>query len=155
MCDPMVDYPRLFTVVYVESDEQIRSPVADLLRFFYPLTHVLELENGDDVKPLALAHHPDLIMSDIAHLGIWGHLVFEQIRQDPQTAAIPFVFLSAADPQHFANVLYEGGLRPPEGFISKPFYPDSIRKVLCTVFPFFETYPDFSAERFNEWSATE
>ncbi|MBZ0315062.1 MAG: response regulator [Anaerolineae bacterium] len=143
MSDLRYDYPRPFTILYLESDETLRSDVVDLLGMFYQPTRIIEVDNGLEVMPQALAHQPDVIISDIAHVGLWGHLVFAELRRHPRTGQVPFIFLSAADPEHFASVLYESGLRPPDSFIRKPFHPNHIRAALCEVFSFMMEYRGF------------
>lgn len=136
MSDLMYEHPRLFTILHMEDVVNLHEDIAYLLMLFYQPTSVVWVNNGHDVLPQALAHQPDLIISDMAHPGLWGHLVFADVRRHPHTAHIPYIFLSANEQSRFASTLYESDLRPPEGYILKPFKPETLRATLYGVFPF-------------------
>lgn len=57
---------------------------------------VLGAETGEQALELACAHLPDLILLDINLPGISGFEVMEQLRQQPATARIPVIMISAA-----------------------------------------------------------
>ena len=56
---------------------------------------VLEAENGRAGFDLAQREKPDLILCDVTMPELDGHGVLEQLRADPSTATIPFIFLTA------------------------------------------------------------
>ena len=56
---------------------------------------VLVAEEGRRGIELAQAQVPDLILCDVMMPGCDGHQVLQSLRQDPATATIPFIFLTA------------------------------------------------------------
>lgn len=67
------------------------------------LALMLELEgfevrmapNGSDGVAQARRWHPDLVLCDVMMPGLDGHGVIRELRSDPSTSTIPFVFLTA------------------------------------------------------------
>lgn len=52
--------------------------------------------NGKAGVGLAKQNRPDLILCDIMMPGAGGYEVFDTLRKDPETARIPFIFLTAS-----------------------------------------------------------
>ncbi|WP_013322474.1 response regulator transcription factor [Gloeothece verrucosa] len=57
--------------------------------------HIISAENGLQGLQQARQHLPDLILCDIMMPELDGYSVLLQLRQDPITAFIPFIFLTA------------------------------------------------------------
>ncbi|MBI4324318.1 MAG: response regulator [Chloroflexi bacterium] len=79
---------------------------------------VLIAQNGREGLALAETHLPDLIFCDVGMPELNGYETEAALRQDPATAAIPFVFLSAASDTQFFSKLAEVG---PNACLQKPF----------------------------------
>lgn len=80
-------------ILVIEDDEQVRLPLIDLLEI-----KGFEVESAEDGRAgiqLARANPPDLIISDIMMPEVDGYSVLEAMQNDPETALIPFLFLSA------------------------------------------------------------
>lgn len=58
---------------------------------------VIGAENGQLGLQMAKEQTPDVIVCDIRMPGLNGYEVLSQLRQDPLTQTIPFIFLSAED----------------------------------------------------------
>src|SRR5882724_1372438 len=56
---------------------------------------VVSAEHGSRGIELARNHTPDLILCDVMMPGLDGHGVLQALRAHPETAAIPFIFLTA------------------------------------------------------------
>ncbi len=56
---------------------------------------VLIAANGLSALQIMSAHHVDLVLADIAMPHMNGYQLYERVRQNPQWATIPFVFLTA------------------------------------------------------------
>ena len=56
---------------------------------------VASASNGREGLALAATEHPDLILCDVMMPELDGHAVLTALRADPQTASIPFIFLTA------------------------------------------------------------
>ncbi len=55
---------------------------------------VMKAHDGAEALKIALQHHPDLIIADIAMPGMDGWELCSQIRSNPFTSFIPFIFLT-------------------------------------------------------------
>jgi len=74
--------------------------------------------SGPRARALALEHEPDLILLDVMMPGEDGYTTCELLKQQPQTADIPIIFISAlTDTSSKVRGLEVGGV----DFISKPF----------------------------------
>ena len=81
---------------------------------------VIEAADGPDGLEKARRDRPDVILLDVMMPGLDGWHVAEQLLDDPQTASIPIVFLTArAEFRDRAKGLDLGGV----DYITKPFNP--------------------------------
>jgi DNA-binding NarL/FixJ family response regulator len=80
-------------ILVIEDESVLRMNLAKALRLenFEPLIAA----NGREGVDLARRHLPDLILCDILMPELDGWRVLEEIRADPATARIPFIFLTA------------------------------------------------------------
>lgn len=85
--------------------------------------------NGSVGVELARKHLPDLILCDIMMPEMDGYEVFLTLRNDPATALIPFIFLTAkADRQAMRYGMELGA----DDYITKPFQPDELLAAIKT-----------------------
>ncbi|MBD0301753.1 MAG: response regulator [Tolypothrix sp. T3-bin4] len=103
-------------VLVIEDDEVLRESILDILgtRNF----DVIGAEDGRRGLELAQEFVPDLILCDVRMPKLNGYEVLQAIRQDPKTAAIPLIFLTAETIQ---NVLGKGQNLGANGYLIKPF----------------------------------
>lgn len=66
---------------------------------------------------------PDLITTDIVHVGERGDALFRQVRKNPRTEHIPFVVISGCLTDEFEFALYRMGV---EAVLRKPFSIDDL-----------------------------
>ena len=107
------------TRVLVIDDE---SPIRLLCRVNLEAEGMTVLEAADGPSGLATARaeHPDVILLDVMMPGLDGWAVAEALLEDPQTASIPIIFLTArAEFRDRARGLDIGGV----DYITKPFNP--------------------------------
>ena len=71
---------------------------------------------GGDALPLARDHQPAVILLDINMPGMDGMEVSRRLRDDPATAAIPIIVMSAQD-----RLRATGPLMPVDDRLPKPF----------------------------------
>lgn len=81
------------TILVIEDEQTVRESILDLLEA--EGFHGIGGENGNVGVQLAHAHHPDLILCDVQMPDLDGFSVLTQLRQSPETAGIPFIFLTA------------------------------------------------------------
>lgn len=102
-------------VLVIEDEELIRESILNLLntRGF----SATGSNNGQLGLQLAKEIVPDLILCDVRLPELNGYEVLRAIRQDPTTANIPLIFLTAETTE---DVLSRGQLGA-NGYLAKPF----------------------------------
>jgi CheY-like chemotaxis protein len=103
-------------VLVIEDDEVLRESILDILK-----TRNFDVIGAEDgLRGLQLAQEfvPDLILCDVRMPKLDGYEVLQAIRQDPKTAAIPLIFLTAETIQ---NVVGKGQSLGANGYLIKPF----------------------------------
>ena len=116
-------------ILIVEDNEKNRKLMRDVLQFKgYRLA---EAETGEDGVRLAHELHPDLILMDIQLPGINGITAFHQIRDDPATANIPIVAVTASAMTQDRQTIMAAGF---DGYQSKPLdvkkFIEAVRQML-------------------------
>ncbi len=103
-------------VLVIEDQEVLRESILNILntRGF----NGVGARNGQSGLQLAKQSVPDLILCDIRMPELDGYEVLKALRQDPLTATIPLVFLTAETLQ---NVLEQGRVLGATGYLTKPF----------------------------------
>ena len=106
------------TILVIEDDNAIQEAIVDILE----LQGFQVLSAPDGVAGVAQAreHRPDLILCDIMMPFLDGYGVLSRLRQYPQTATIPFIFLTARTTQaDFRQGMQLGA----DDYLAKPFRP--------------------------------
>jgi diguanylate cyclase (GGDEF)-like protein len=80
-------------ILVIEDDFSIRQHIVEILKLNQFQT--LDAEDGSSGLTLARRRHPDLILCDVQMSHMDGYDVLAEIRQDPDLATIPFIFLTA------------------------------------------------------------
>lgn len=81
------------TLLLIEDNPGLRKNIAEMLAL--EGHRVLVAADGATGIKLARADHPDLVICDIMMPGVDGYEVLAQLRAAPETAALPFIFLTA------------------------------------------------------------
>ena len=102
-------------ILIVEDNERNMKLARDVLQFHGFRT--VETVNGEDGVIMAREHHPDLILMDISLPGIDGVEATRQLKDEPSTANIPIVALTASVLQADRARFEEAGFA---GLIAKP-----------------------------------
>ena len=103
-------------VLVIEDEEILRERILDIL----DTNGFSAVGAGDGRRGLQLAKEyvPELILCDIRIPELDGYEVLRALRQDPTTATIPFVFLTA---ENIQNVVRQGQVLGASGYLTKPF----------------------------------
>lgn len=80
-------------ILVIEDTADIRNSILDLLEA--EDFEAMGAENGREGVRLARSHDFDLIICDVMMPELDGYGVLEELRKDPATANIPFIFLTA------------------------------------------------------------
>jgi DNA-binding response OmpR family regulator len=101
------------------------ADIADLIRHYLERAgHTVdELSSGRDVLSRARAALPDLVVLDLMLPGMDGWLVCQALRQDPATAAIPIIMLTARGEEADRVRGLELGA---DDYVVKPFSPKEL-----------------------------
>ena len=124
----MPDRP-LNKICYVEDDVDIQRIVRMSLERVGKMT--VEIVT-DPLKAIGVitGFKPDLVMLDWMMPGMDGPTLFKKMKEDPQTAALPVVFITAkAQSRDMAELMALGAV----GAISKPFSPKDLPEQLRAI----------------------
>jgi two-component system alkaline phosphatase synthesis response regulator PhoP len=84
---------------------------------------VLEAADGFLAMEMARSEHPDLVLVDVMMPGIDGYEVCRRLKQDPETAEIPVVMLTAKTQVSERKAGMDAGAT---GYVNKPFAPKDL-----------------------------
>src|SRR4028119_800319 len=103
-------------ILVIEDERSIRLNLLKLLSVEGFQT--IGADNGSSGLQLAQAEQPDLIICDIMMPELDGYEVLRALQQNPVTATIPFIFLTAkADPSDWRQGMKLGA----DDYLTKPF----------------------------------
>ena len=104
------------TVLVIEDEAPLR---ANLVRILSAESYrVVAASDGDEGVRRVLEERPDLVICDILMPRLDGFGVLAALRSRPETAALPFIFLTAsADKEDLARGLKCGA----NEYVTKPF----------------------------------
>jgi len=103
-------------VLIIEDNDDIRESTAEILSLADYETFTAS--NGKIGVELAIKHHPDLILCDIMMPELDGYGVLYLLHKNPQTAAIPFIFITAKSERADMRKGMEMGA---DDYLTKPF----------------------------------
>src|SRR5690349_3150357 len=81
------------TILIIEDNKDVRENTAEILEM--ASYKVLQAENGKVGVDVAQNVKPDLIICDIMMPVLDGYGVIHLLNKNPETASIPFIFLTA------------------------------------------------------------
>jgi CheY-like chemotaxis protein len=116
-------------ILVIEDEPTVRANILELLEAedFY----ALGAENGFIGALWAREHSPDLIICDVMMPELDGYEVLAVLRQEPVTATIPFIFLTAmADKTDLRQGMELGA----DDYLTKPFTPDELLGAIAARF---------------------
>ena len=103
-------------IVFIEDDQDIRETTEEILELAD--YEVFSAKNGKKGVKLAKIHKPDLILCDIMMPELDGYGVLNILSKNTETAAIPFIFLSAKSEK---SDMRKGMNLGADDYITKPF----------------------------------
>jgi signal transduction histidine kinase len=116
-------------ILVIEDEKNIRNRIVDTLELSNEAYAIFTAENGRIGVELAKQELPDLIISDVMMPEMDGYEVLKALRSEENTAAIPFIFLSAkADIAHIREGMNLGA----DDYLPKPFSIDELLKAVAT-----------------------
>ena len=113
-------------VLYIE-DDIVNFTLVERILEFRPALKLMHARCGQAGVELAQAHHPKLILLDLNLPDIHGSEVLRRLQNEPATAQVPVVVLSAdATPSQIERLLTAGA----RNYLTKPFYIDPFLPVV-------------------------
>lgn len=104
------------TILLIEDNTEVRENTAEILELSG--YKVLQAENGKVGSEIAIKQKPDLIICDIMMPVLDGYGVIHILSNNPDTASIPFIFLTAKGER---NDFRKGMELGADDYITKPF----------------------------------
>jgi DNA-binding response OmpR family regulator len=104
------------SILIIEDNEDIRESTAEILELGNYT--VIKASNGKQGVEAALKHVPDLILCDIMMPELDGFGVLHLLAKNPETAVIPFIFLTAKTERIDMRKGMEMGA---DDYLTKPF----------------------------------
>jgi CRP-like cAMP-binding protein/CheY-like chemotaxis protein len=114
-----------YKILLIEDNVEMADNISTILELAkYDVTHA---PNGKVGVDLAQRNHPDLILCDVMMPELDGYGVLHILNNNPDTASIPFIFLTAkADKTDFRAGMNLGA----DDYITKPFDDLDLLKVV-------------------------
>lgn len=106
------------TVLLADDEANLRLLVRTTLSD--PGYRLLEASDGEEALQVARAEHPDLLILDWMMPGLSGMEVAESLHEDPITAGIPVLMLTAKGHDKDRERAQAAGVR---AYLGKPFSP--------------------------------
>lgn len=118
--------PALCDVLYIE-DDPVNFTLVERILEFRPALRLMHARSGGSGVELARAHVPKLILLDLNLPDMHGSEVLRQLQDEPTTAKVPVVVLSAdATPSQIERLLTAGA----RNYLTKPFDIDPFLAVV-------------------------
>jgi diguanylate cyclase len=109
------------TVLVIEDETSLRENLLTLL--MREGFRTIAAANGSEGFQQAKAQKPAIVLCDIKMPGMSGYEVLQEMRQDPDTANLPFIFLSGqVEPGHIRQGMNLGA----DDYLLKPFQPQEL-----------------------------
>ena len=109
----------MIRILYVDDEADIRE-VAQMSLELDPEIEVRACASGAEAIAEAAAWQPHLILLDVMMPGMDGPTVFAHLREQPETADMPVVFITARTQASEVQGFKDLGAR---GVLAKPFDP--------------------------------
>jgi len=108
-------------ILIIEDEHLILESIAEYLQL--EGYECLKASNGEEGILKAKDETPDLIVCDIKMPGLNGHEVLQDLRANPRTSTIPFIFLSALIDK---SDLRKGMILGADDYLTKPFQAEDL-----------------------------
>jgi len=134
------------TLLVIEDHADMRRNIVTILEM--ENFRVVSAANGREGLEQVRRHHPDIILCDVMMPELDGYGVLTELRNDPTSAAIPFIFLTAKGER---RDMREGMNLGADDYLTKPATASDLlgaieaRLARAQARSFGEFRPDFSS----------
>ncbi|WP_371718063.1 response regulator [Anabaena sp. UHCC 0204] len=113
-------------IIVIDNDVVNRNLICDYLQA--EGYHTLCAENGIIGLQLTKKYLPDLVICDLVMPDIDGYTILSNLREDPLTAIIPFIFLTAINTKTSLRKAMELGA---DDYLTKPATRDELLRAIA------------------------
>ncbi len=117
---------RQKTILIVDDDPSIRH-LLEMTVSTEPY-NIVVASDGEEAIELARLHQPDIVLLDVIMPKMDGYEVCEQLKRDPATEGVVVILLTAKAQREDR---LRGAAAGADGYIAKPFSPQSLRTSLA------------------------
>ena len=110
------------SVLLIDDEADIRT-IGELALSEVGVGGCVLADSGETGLLLAKEKKPDVVLLDVMMPGLDGPSTFERLREDPETASVPVIFMTAKIQKHEVDRYRDLGAT---GIIAKPFDPMSL-----------------------------
>ncbi len=111
------------TIMVIDDEQELCRLLKQMLPNKGPYK-VFSAPDGVSGKHMIKEVKPDLILLDIVMPGLSGSELAEELQDDPQTASIPVIFITAVVSK--AEIQHSGGKLGNRTFVAKPIDVDQL-----------------------------
>jgi CheY-like chemotaxis protein len=122
-------------ILLIEDNNEVRENTSEILQLAG--YNVLSAENGKLGVELAVHEKPDLVICDIMMPVLDGYGTLHMLNKNPDTAALPFIFLTAKAERTDVRKGMEMGA---DDYITKPFDPNELFSLLSKYIALYFIY---------------
>ena len=113
------------TILIIEDNQEIRDNTSEILELYG--YNVIPAENGKEGIEKATKQAPDLILCDIMMPEVDGYTVIRELKSNPTTSSIPFIYLTASGERNEVEMAMNMGAC---GYLRKPFEPRELTELV-------------------------
>lgn len=117
-------------ILIADDDAALTALLNDYLTSLHH--RIIIVHDGVALMQKALEHQPHLIISDIQMPGAYGTSVYQLLRKEPKTAAIPILFMSSHPYERVKPLLPDD---PKTRFLQKPVPLDKLDQAIGELLP--------------------
>jgi signal transduction histidine kinase len=108
-------------ILVIDDEEDYRAMITVTLKMMG--YEVIGASNGVDGLAAVKTHHPDLVLCDIRMPEMDGYALLGALKEDPECAAIPFIFLTGNTAK---SEMRQGMQLGADDYLTKPFTSDEL-----------------------------
>ncbi len=114
-------------ILVIDDEDDYRAMIRVTLKMIG--YDVIEASNGLDGLAAARMHHPDLVLCDVKMPEMDGYTLLAALKEDPECAAIPFIFLTGNAAK---SDMRQGMQLGADDYLTKPFTSDELITAIKT-----------------------
>lgn len=132
-------------ILVIEDEQHLRETIVQTLEF--EGFKAFSAANGRFGVQLAQEHRPDLILCDILMPELDGYGVLAEIRSDPRTTMIPFIFLTSKATR---QDLRQGMDRGADDYLTKPFEVEDLLSAIRARLDKHQTLSEYTTKQIED-----